>query len=92
MDLTPQQARRPRFDGTINLGHIIQVLVIVGGLWIVLVKAEVRTANLETRIQYLEAAQRDIGAAISKLGDAQALMARGQERMATSLEYLTKGK
>lgn len=82
--------RRPRFDGTINLGNIIQIVAIIGGLWVWGTKNEVRTAALEMRITYVENAQKDVSASMRSIADSQLKMTVSQERQAATLEQMAR--
>ena len=85
-----QQERKPRFDGTVNLGHILTaIMMLVSGL-IVWTQSQVVQAKQDLRISYIEKTSAETADSVKKVSEMQQQMARSQEHVATTLEMLTK--
>lgn len=91
---TPEQneRRKPKFDGTLNLGHVLQIIVLCGGFWLWLTTARVDKALLEARVAALENNNREVRDTMREMAGEMTKLTISQERMATSLEYLAKAR
>jgi len=85
-----QQERKPRFDGTINLGHILTALMMLVSGLIVWTQSQVVQAKQDLRISYIERTSAETSDSVKKVSEMQQQMARCQEHVATTLEMLTK--
>lgn len=85
-----QEQRKPKFDGTINLGHIIQAIILIAGFWMWLTTARVQNALLEARVTALENNNREVRDSMREMTAALSKVAVTQERMTTSIEFLAK--
>lgn len=85
-----QEARKPRFDGTINLGHILTAtMMLISGL-IVWNQSQVVQAKQDVRIAYIEKTASETAESVKKVAEMQQKMAQNQERVAVTLELITK--
>ena len=89
-DEARQQARKPRFDGTVNLGHLLTILTMLVAMASMWAKNEVARADHESRIKALESAQVEFKQTLAKLAENEAAAMRNQDRISTALEYLMK--
>lgn len=87
-----RQRRHPKFDGTINLGHVLTIITMVIGLATVYVNGRVTTADHESRLRALEEVSRDFKLTLAKVAENEAQAVRTQERIATTLDWLVKEK
>lgn len=85
-----QQARRPRFDGTINLGHILTASAMLLGGIVVWTQSQVVQAKQDVRITYVEKTAEKTAESIEKMAELQRQMSRNQDRVTTTLEILMK--
>ena len=87
-----QEARKPRFDGTINLGHLLTAgTMLIAGM-VVWTQSQIVQAKQDLRISYVETAANANAEALHKLAESHQQMARSQERVTITLELLTKGQ
>lgn len=87
-----QEARKPRFDGTINLGHLLTAgTMLIGGM-VVWTQSQIVQAKQDLRISYVETAATANSDSLRKLADSHQQMVRSQERVTITLELLTKGQ
>lgn len=88
--------RRPRFDGTYNLGHLLTsftILITMGtAIGTMYVNNKVTTADHETRIHALENSQAKMQATEDKLAEAVAQGLINQKEITVALKYLTERK
>lgn len=86
MDGDPDFSRTrnsPRFDPTINLGHILTAMGMLCALLTMWTNMKVTTASLEARVAVLEKQNTDIATS-------QAFTAKALERLTVTLEFLSK--
>lgn len=91
-DQQAREKRQPRFDGTINLGHVLTIITMVVGLATVYVNGRVTTADHESRLRALEDVSKEFKITLAKVAENEAQAVRNQERIATTLEWLVKEK
>lgn len=82
--------RKPRFDGTINLGHILTAVVMGAGLVTMWANAKVITADHESRLKTLEQAQVEFKQGLSKLAENESMALRTQDKLANTMDWLMK--
>jgi len=82
--------RRPRFDPTINLGHILTAIMMGAALVTMWANQKVAQADSDSRIRVLEKSQTRIDDTVSKLADNAAASQRTQDKLSLTLEYLAK--
>lgn len=87
-----RERRHPKFDGTINLGHVLTILTMVLGLATVYVNGRVTTADHESRLRALEEVSKEFKITLAKVAENEAMGVRNQERIATTLDWLVKDK
>ena len=89
---TVNSDRKPRFDGTVNLGHVLTMItMLVGGL-LVWTQSLVVQAKQDVRISHLEETQRNTVSAINRISEAHILSLRNQDKINNALEYVLKNK
>lgn len=87
-----QEARKPRFDGTINLGHLLTAgTMLIGGM-VVWTQSQIMQAKQDLRITYVEQTTASNTEALKKLSDGYQQLVMSQERVTITLELLTKGQ
>lgn len=84
------QSRKPRFDPTVNLGHIMTMLMMGAALLTMWTNLKVSTAQSDSRIAVLEKSQQETKETITKLADNAATSVRTQDKLSLTLEYLAK--
>lgn len=88
--------RKPKFDGTYNLGHLLTsftILITMGtAIGTMYVNNKVTTADHETRIHALEFSQAKMQATEEKLSDAVAQGMVNQKEISIALKYLSDKK
>lgn len=89
---TEKEARKPRFDGTINLGHILTASAMLIGGSVVWTQSQIVQAKQDARIGFVERASSENADAVKKVAEIQQQMARSQERVSLTLEMLMQGK
>jgi hypothetical protein len=87
---TEQQAHRPRYDGTINLGHILTASAMLLGGFVVWTQSQIVQAKQDVRIEYIERTAQKTADSVNKIMDMQQEMARTQEHVTATLQVLTK--
>lgn len=83
-------SRKPRFDPTVNLGHILTAIMMAGGFVGMWASMKVSQSEHNSRISVMEAAQAEMKSNIAKLAENANITARAQDRMSMTLEYLAK--
>lgn len=81
---------KPRFDPTINLGHILTALMMGAALVTMWANMKVGQADHEARIRALEVGQIETRATLTKLAELEAGSARTQDKLTLTIEYLSK--
>lgn len=88
-DFQPNYAK-PRFDGTVNLGHLLTVVSMVGALLTFFVTMRESVSRLDARVQFLERAQVSMVTTMDKLSDNQTSLVRAQDRITILFEQQAK--
>ena len=84
------EARRWKFDGAVNLGHILTVAVmLIGGLgmWIQGREAAIRQND---RLALVETTMAEVKANLSKISESQQLSIRTQVKLAATLDAISR--
>lgn len=84
------RTRRPRFDGTINLGHILTALMMGAALLTMWTNTKVTEAEHNSRITVLENSQKDMHDTVKTLAESAASSQRTQDKLSLTLDYLAK--
>lgn len=82
--------RRPRFDGTITLGHVMQLLAMGGAILTMFVSFRDSVRELDARVKYLERSQGSLTISVEKLTDNQTQIARTADRLSFAIESMLK--
>lgn len=83
-------SKKPRFDGTINLGHILTALMMGAALLTMWVNTKVTEAEHNSRLLVLERSQSRIDETVTKLADNAAASQRTQDKLSLTLDFLAK--
>lgn len=86
------ERRKPRFNGEINLGHVLTILTMGCALATMWVNGRVAQADHETRLVALEQTQKEFKETLGKMAETAQQGMRNQDRITVALEYLTKTK
>lgn len=89
-DSEERPSPRPRFDGTINLGHVLTALMMGAALLTMWVNERVTEAEHDSRLKVLEKSQTRTDETVSKLADNAASSQRTQDRLSLTLDFLAK--
>lgn len=85
-----KEIRRPRFDGTINLGHILTILTMGAALATVWVNGRIAQSDHESRIKTLESSRIEMNSTIAKVVETANQGMINQEKISIALQYLTR--
>lgn len=81
---------KPKFDGTVNLGHIFTaVAMLLGGL-AVWYNSQISIAKMDARISSMELGIHDLRETTKTLADNQQISLRTQDKIANTIEGLTR--
>ncbi len=84
------EARRWKFDGTVNLGHILTASVmLVGGLGVWIQGREVAIRQ-DARLVLVETTMAELKSNLSKISESQQLAIRTQDKLAATLEAISR--
>ena len=87
---TKAEARRWKFDGTVNLGHVLTASVMfIGGLGVWTQGREVMIRQ-DARLALVETTMSEVKANLSRISESQQLSIRTQDRLAATLEALSR--
>ncbi len=81
---------KPRFDGTINLGHVLTAVMMGAALLTMWTNTKVTEAEHNSRITVLEHSQVEMHDTMKTLADSAASSQRTQDKLSLTLEYLAK--
>lgn len=84
------QSRRPRFDPTVNLGHILTGMMMGAALLTMWVNTKVTEAEHNSRILVLEHSQAQMEDTLKKLAVNAVDSQRTQDKLSLTLDYLAK--
>lgn len=83
-------SKKPRFDGTINLGHILTALMMGAALLTMWTNTKVTQAEQNSRIAVLEKSQTRTDETMKTLADNASSSQRTQDKLSMTLDYLAK--
>jgi hypothetical protein len=84
------EVRRWKFDGTVNLGHILTASVmLVGGLGVWIQGREVAIRQ-DARLVLVETTMAEVKSNLSKISESQQLAIRTQDRLAATLDAISR--
>ncbi len=84
------RSRKPRFDGTINLGHVLTALMMGAALLTMWTNTKVTQAEQNSRLTVLEHSQVEMHDTMKILADNASASQRTQDKLSLTLEYLAK--
>ncbi len=76
-------AKKPRFDGTVNLGHLLQGLMLAGGLIAIYNAGQANLTEINVRLAIVEKSTNQISEAV-------VLLARQDERLNSFNDRIVK--
>ncbi len=85
-----KQRQGVRFDATINLGHVMSAIMMGAALVTVYVTTRVTLADQDSRLKIVEAAYQEQKQTLVKLADSATSNAMTQQKLALTLEFLSK--
>jgi len=88
--LERSEIRRLKFDGTINLGHVLTAGSMLLGGFLVWSQSMVVQAKQDVRINVVEQSVIEQRAALRQLADTQQIAMRTSDRLSTAIEYLSQ--
>jgi uncharacterized protein HemX len=84
------EARRWKFDGTVNLGHVLTAAVmLIGGLGVWTQGREVMIRQ-DARLALVETTMAEVKSNLSKISESQQLAIRTQDKLAATLEAISR--
>lgn len=83
-------SKKPRFDGTINLGHILTALMMSAALLTMWTNTKVTQAEQNSRIAVLEKSQTRTDQTLATLADSATASQRTQDKLSLTLDFLAK--
>lgn len=81
---------RPRFDGTVNLGHILTMIAMGSALLTMWTNQRVSQADHEFRIRALEGANAEFKVTLAKMAENESVALRNQEQLRMTMEWVMK--
>jgi hypothetical protein len=85
-----REARRWKFDGTVNLGHVLTAAVmLIGGLGVWTQGREVMIRQ-DSRLALVETTMAEVKANLSKISESQQLSIRTQDKLAATLDAISR--
>ncbi len=89
-DTPRRQVSKLRFDGTINLGHILTAVMMSAAILTMWVNTKVTEAEHDSRLKVLEKSQVRIDETVTKLAENAASSQRTQDKLSLTLDFLAK--
>jgi hypothetical protein len=85
-----REARRWKFDGTVNLGHVLTAAVmLIGGLGVWTQGREVMIRQ-DSRLALVETTMAEVKSNLSKISESQQLAIRTQDKLAATLDAISR--
>jgi len=85
-----REARRWKFDGTVNLGHVLTATVmLLGGIGVWSQGREVAIRQ-DARLVLVETTMTELKSSLSKISESQQLAIRTQDKLAATLEAISR--
>ncbi len=89
-DSQHRRSNKPRFDGTINLGHVLTIIAMGTAMVTVWTSTKVTQAEQNSRLSVLEHSQVEMHDTMKTLADNASASQRTQDKLSLTLEYLAK--
>lgn len=87
---TKAEARRWKFDGTVNLGHVLTASVmLIGGLGVWTQGREVMIRQ-DARLALVETTMSEVKANLARISESQQLAIRTQDKLAATLDAISR--
>ena len=84
------EARRWKFDGTVNLGHVLTAAVmLIGGLGVWTQGREVMIRQ-DARLALVETTMAEVKSNLNKISESQQLAIRTQDKLAATLDAISR--
>jgi hypothetical protein len=84
------EARRWKFDGTVNLGHVLTATVmLIGGLGVWTQGREVMIRQ-DARLALVETTMSEVKANLARISESQQLAIRTQDKLAATLDAISR--
>ena len=84
------EARRWKFDGTVNLGHVLTASVMfIGGLGVWTQGREVMIRQ-DARLALVETTMSEVKANLARISESQQLAIRTQDKLAATLDAISR--
>ena len=84
------EAHRWKFDGTVNLGHVLTASVmLIGGLGVWTQGREVMIRQ-DARLALVETTMSEVKANLSRISESQQLAIRTQDKLAATLDAISR--
>jgi uncharacterized protein HemX len=84
------EARRWKFDGTVNLGHVLTAAVmLIGGLGVWTQGREVMIRQ-DSRLALVETTMAEVKSNLAKISESQQLAIRTQDKLAATLDAISR--
>ncbi len=84
------EARRLRFDGTVNLGHVLTMAVmLIGGIG-VWTQGQISASTQNARMTYMEKDATEIRTMLKQVSETQQIALRNQDKVTATVEILAK--
>jgi hypothetical protein len=84
------EARRWKFDGTVNLGHVLTATVmLLGGIGVWTQGREVAIRQ-DARLVLVETTMAEVKSNLSKISESQQLAIRTQDKLAATLDAISR--
>lgn len=87
-----KENHKPRFDGTVNLGHILTALAMVFGGTVVWTQSQVAQTRIDARVTLVERDVKSIMVTQEKTAENMQLALRTQDRMTLAVDALIKSQ
>ena len=84
------EARRWKFEGTVNLGHILTASVmLVGGIGVWIQSHDIAIRH-DSRLVLVETTMAELKSNLTKISESQQLAIRTQDKLAATLEAISR--
>ena len=84
------EAHRWKFDGTVNLGHVLTASVmLIGGLGVWMQGREVMIRQ-DARLALVETTMSEVKSNLSRISESQQLAIRTQDKLAATLDAISR--
>ena len=84
------EARRWKFDGTVNLGHVLTAAVMLVGAFGVWIQGREVAIRQDARLVLVETTMAEVKSNLSKISESQQLAIRTQDKLAATLDAISR--